>query len=253
MWSKEKPNTSGFTLIELLVVIAIIAILAGLLFPVLAKAKEKAKRVQCMNQSKQLLIAFLGYAYDNQDNFPRSESGFWAWDISRTAADAMLTAHPTFQKSAYCPTTAIRPIPPPGFTDTDNWNLWNFTTSYRVLGYALTLPGTGSVAATNQNRTVHREPIRVGPTWVLPPPPAERVLLADAIISQPGQNNPLARYNYNYLTIQGGYSKPHLAAHLKGRFPIGGNLGMMDGHSEWRKFDNMTVRTIESSTPTFWW
>jgi prepilin-type N-terminal cleavage/methylation domain-containing protein/prepilin-type processing-associated H-X9-DG protein len=68
MLPSSRRNQRAFTLIEMLVVLAIIAILASLLLPALASAKERGKRVQCLNNVHQLSITWLMYATDNSDN-----------------------------------------------------------------------------------------------------------------------------------------------------------------------------------------
>lgn len=65
-------NRKGFTLIELLVVIAIIAILAAILFPVFAKAREKARQTSCASNEKQLGLAMIQYCQDYDENWPGS-------------------------------------------------------------------------------------------------------------------------------------------------------------------------------------
>jgi prepilin-type N-terminal cleavage/methylation domain-containing protein/prepilin-type processing-associated H-X9-DG protein len=105
----SRKTCRGFTLIELLVVIAIIAILAAMLLPALAKAREKDRSVSCMNNVKQITLGILIYADANQEEFPYCD---------RTASvPAQLGAMPWWEavpaqvgntNSLYCPS---RPAP----------------------------------------------------------------------------------------------------------------------------------------------
>ncbi len=74
-------RAKGFTLIELLVVIAIIAILAAILFPVFARAREKARQTSCLSNVKQMGLGFLMYAQDYDETLPAGNSyagiGWW--------------------------------------------------------------------------------------------------------------------------------------------------------------------------------
>ena len=71
----KNSSDRGFTLIELLVVIAIIAILAAILFPVFATAREKARQISCLSNEKQIGIAFLQYVQDFDEVWPAGDAG----------------------------------------------------------------------------------------------------------------------------------------------------------------------------------
>lgn len=78
--NQQSKVVRGFTLIELLVVIAIIAILAAILFPVFAQAREKARGITCVSNQKQILLAIMQYTQDYDESYPLGEQYPLHWD-----------------------------------------------------------------------------------------------------------------------------------------------------------------------------
>lgn len=136
-----QKRSQGFTLIELLVVIAIIAILAAILFPVFAQARERAKASACQSNLKQIGLAFMMYTQDNDGKYPRCEGDFDPnniWGCGITIAGSHYVMLPTSKLAPYAKSGNI---------------FWCPLTVQEFKNYVDTPYGNGNLKANNMAQT----------------------------------------------------------------------------------------------------
>ena len=239
--SAPKP-ARAFTLIELLVVIAIIAILAALLLPALATAKERSRRIKCLNNLRQLGIAVRIYTDDNRERLPQYKvDGAWLWDLPMPMADGIVASGarpPVF----YCPGLTA------GISENEIFQsailgggFWNFTATCRVSGYGFLirrLDGNGG-----QDNSMPAGMVAAGNNgWLLEKMNQTNNISDQPLIVDATPSNPTVPFDFltgiATANLPGGFHRP---AHMNKKEPVGGNLLYLDGHVVWKKFKDMKL------------
>jgi prepilin-type N-terminal cleavage/methylation domain-containing protein len=246
-WSQP----SGFTLIELLVVIAIIAILAALLLPALAKAREKAVRIQCTSNLKQWGTAITMYAGDNRESFPINATADGASGFAWIGMSLNTNFFPQYlYKNRPGVNTTERSKQDVLYCPTDEWHRAVESQQDRVnlIGYQL-LPGRDKDpnAWPNYNdkglgEWMYRK--KLGGPYRRAPVMIDKI---QATGTPPG----LTWYGSTGVTSKDFPFANH--RDVKG-IPIGGNFLYEDGSVLWRKFNVANYqKTIDAGTVAGGW
>jgi prepilin-type N-terminal cleavage/methylation domain-containing protein/prepilin-type processing-associated H-X9-DG protein len=246
----------GFTLIELLVVIAIIALLMAILMPALQKVKEQGRKIVCSNNQKQIGISFHMYGSDNDNKLPLNRGGNWLWDIAYSTTDYIMDTGGD-KRTFYCPADPTKKPEMAIFwqysqnpqigTDSD-WVVEPKTGRdglYRVTSYFWMMD-------TVQGRSVQPEgkPEKEWVKTLTCKQPASTDLITDATLST-GPDVETASFTEVPGGLWGRHQIYDRTNHMgRGGKPVGTNVLYVDGHLEWRRFDDMVVRY---SPPYHWW
>ena len=232
--SSRRFLQEGFTLIELLVVIAIIAILASLLLPGLSRAKENARRTDCLSQQRQFLLAAQMYAGDNDQLLPapstdnRDKRDTHTPILSSEAATNLL-GYMTVLKSLDCPNLKVWMERREGWRTHDSYGI---AIGYHYLGGHPATPWDAPEGTTN--RWVSPQKADQNPT--LP-------LLADLnvycysfqrILAPHSAHGPVVRDEAYFSSTDEAYQQN--PRNIGGQ---GGNVGLLDGSASWRAIAQM--------------
>jgi prepilin-type N-terminal cleavage/methylation domain-containing protein/prepilin-type processing-associated H-X9-DG protein len=178
--AQGKTPKSAFTLIELLVVIAIIAILAAILFPVFARARENARRSSCQSNMKQIGIGILQYVQDYDERYPAGGTFYYRVLAPGTPPIAYtwdMTMQPYIKNYQIlsCPSDSATP-------EVELPTIGKVRRSYAYANYIRSIPGTGSASPLPDNP---------GRTIAAVPAPSLTVLLGERIGKYGDGSNPL--------------------------------------------------------------